>query len=969
MSAKTAHTLDGERTEVEGLSGRREDEKPLERGATVGRYVVIEPVGRGAMGVVYAAYDPNLDRKVALKILASGARRKESARARLLREAQALARVSHPSVVTVHDVGWFDEKLFIAMEFVSGVTLRQWCEEHRGDWRAVLRVMLEAGEGLASAHDKDLVHRDFKPDNVMVGDDGRVRVLDFGLARALRDPVDEHSDITDGGSMDSKVLNSELTQVGAMIGTPAYMSPEQHTGLVATEKSDQFSFCVALYEALYDQRPFAATGRPQLALAVTEGRVQPPPKNSEVPSWLRRVVIRGLEVDAGLRWPNMGALLAALRADPSAKRKRVLMAVTLLAGVAGVGTFASQLGKDAERACESGADKMARFWNVPRASSIRQTMEDSGLNYAGDLFERVEPLLDDYASAWAGAHKDACLASRRGEQSSQLLDRRMLCLEERRAAFDAVLQIFEGDNSASVEGAMDRVVALPALSTCSDPRALDASTQLPLDVADAERVEALARELAALEVRVDPELAVAAVAPARDALERAREVDWPPIQSRAALLVSRLLAAEGKFSAGVEPGTDAYFDALAGGDDEAATRAAIWMTHLVGASLARHEEGRAWSRHAVAHVAHTQSDELEGDQLAALGGLLRSAGDYQEARDALAASLAQREATWGPEDLRVADSLLELAAVERDLDQHRAALQLDERAQAIRVSLLGPEHPDVAEAVNEAGLTLQRLGRDSEALERHGEALRIYEATLGPRHPRVAAVHNNLGIVLKSRGELRSAAQSYEVALEINTATFGDEHPSVLSGLNNLGNVHYDLFEYETAIAYHRRTLELKLKVLGPDHPRVGMSHNNLGNALQGAARYSEALEEHEAAVEQWTQTLEPNHGHLAFALTGVGIDQLGLGHPRRAIGPLERAISIRAGTSGATTDTARTRFALGRALWLSGGDRDEARRLVAQARATFASLGRPARRYLEELDAWVELHPDAGHEAAPGGK
>jgi tetratricopeptide (TPR) repeat protein/tRNA A-37 threonylcarbamoyl transferase component Bud32 len=911
------------------------------------------------MGVVYAAYDPNLDRKVALKILASGVRNRESARARLLREAQALARVSHPSVVTVHDVGTFDDKVFIAMEFVSGITLRRWCEANTGEWRSVLRVMLEAGEGLASAHRKELVHRDFKPDNVMVGEDGRVRVLDFGLARALRDPVDDGDlDITDGASMDSSALSSELTQAGAVIGTPAYMSPEQHSGLVASEKSDQFSFCVVLYEALYGQRPYAAKGRAQLALAVTGGEVRPPPKNSEVPSWIGRIVLRGLAVAPKERWPSMDALLGALRADPGAKQRRIFLAVGVLAGLVGLGAGALHLSANAERACDSGAKKMSEVWSPARARSIRKAMEGSGVSYAAELFERVQPAVDRYAGAWSDTHKDACLASLRGEQSEALLDRRMFCLEERRSAFDAMLGVLESGESTSVEGAMDRLAALPAVAACSDLRALGVFSHLPSDPSEAKQVEALARELAALEVRIDPQLAEGALAPAREALQRATELDWAPSRARAALLVSRLLAATGEFSPAVEPANSAYFHAVAGGDDEAATRASTWLTHLVGASLAQHESGRSWSRHAAAHVAHVGSDELEGDQLAAHGRLLRSAGDYQGAREALAASLAKRERAWGREDLRVADSLIELAAVERDLHEHREALRLNERAQSLRVELLGPEHPDVAEAVNETGLTLQRLGRNTDALERHGEALRIYQATLGAKHARVAAVHNNLGIARKSEGELRAAAESYERALEINLETFGAEHPTVLSGLNNLGNVHYDLFEYDEAIEYHRRTLALKLKTLGANHPRVGMSHNNLGNAFQGAGRFDEALASHEAALEQWSRTLEADHGYLAYALTGIGIDQLGLGRPRQAVEPLRRALAIRAGDSGATIDTARSRFALGQALWLTGGEGDEARVLIARARESFAEQGRPAQRYLHELEMWVQAHP-----------
>jgi serine/threonine protein kinase len=222
----------------------------LARGAAVGRYVILSRLGGGGMGVVYAAYDPDLDRKVAIKLLRPG-RRTDAAsegRARLMREAQAMARLDHPNVVGVLDVGTFEDQVFIAMELVDGLSLMHWMRQgHR--WRDVRERFIQAGRGLAAAHAAGIVHRDFKPDNVVIGKDGRARVLDFGLARAAKSEADTEETAGPDGDVSvrsgSGSLERTLTQTGSLLGTPSYMSPEQWTSQPADAKSDQFSFCVA----------------------------------------------------------------------------------------------------------------------------------------------------------------------------------------------------------------------------------------------------------------------------------------------------------------------------------------------------------------------------------------------------------------------------------------------------------------------------------------------------------------------------------------------------------------------------------------------------------------------------------------------------------------------------------------------------------------------------------------------------
>ncbi|HXI57350.1 MAG TPA: bifunctional serine/threonine-protein kinase/formylglycine-generating enzyme family protein, partial [Polyangia bacterium] len=329
-------------------------------GVRIGRYVVLERVGSGAMGVVYGAYDPELDRKIALKLLLKprAGVYKPGASARLLREAKAMARLAHPNVVAVHDVGLVDDQVFLAMEFLAGGTLRRWLQAEQRSWRQILDVFIAAGRGLAAAHAAGLVHRDFKPENVLLDKDGRPRVVDFGLARDAETAADDDGSDSDSSGAAAQAVTVEatpadmaaaaaaaasvggrtgghletLTRTGALMGTPAYMAPEQFLGERADERSDQFSFCVALYEALYGERPFAGDDLISLSVSVTEGQVRTLPKDRGVPTWVRRALLRGLRPNPGDRYPSMAWLIGALEDDPAIKRRRRLIA----AGVVGV---------------------------------------------------------------------------------------------------------------------------------------------------------------------------------------------------------------------------------------------------------------------------------------------------------------------------------------------------------------------------------------------------------------------------------------------------------------------------------------------------------------------------------------------------------------------------------------------------------------------------------------------------------
>jgi len=308
-------------------------------GSKIGGFVVTGELGAGGMGVVYAAHDPELDRRVALKVLRAAAATDEE-RMRMLREGQAMARVTHPNVITVYEVGVEGSLVFLAQELLDAGTLGQWLEKKPRSHDQIIAKFIAAGQGLAAAHKAGLVHRDFKPDNVLLGKDGRVRVSDFGLARALGPGEDDLPAATRANMARaqlelSRSPMSPLTRTGAVMGTPMFMAPEQHNGERADERSDQFAFSVALYRALYGDWPFAGKTAVALADAVIGGRMEKPPRGANVPGWLRKVIVRGLATKPEDRYPSMDAMLAELARPPSHKLRNVSIAVIAIGLVGG----------------------------------------------------------------------------------------------------------------------------------------------------------------------------------------------------------------------------------------------------------------------------------------------------------------------------------------------------------------------------------------------------------------------------------------------------------------------------------------------------------------------------------------------------------------------------------------------------------------------------------------------------------
>ncbi len=399
--AATARWRDGaetfERDEAETPGGRRD--ATLQPGALLGRYRILEFLGRGAMGAVYSARDPQLDRLVAIKLLRSGARRQakqDEPHARLQREAQAMARLSHPNVVTVHELAEVDGRLFVVMELVQGGTLRSWLRERPRALDEIIEVFLAAGAGLSAAHRAGIVHRDFKPENVLITADGRALVTDFGLARSTRELVAGALGRMEPGGAAPEVADALLRAEDAsptlpspepgartspgLVGTPAYMAPEQLACEEVDARSDLFAYCVAFYEAVYRVRPFPARSMDDLKARHAAGPLPPPPE-SKAPAWLHQLLLRGMRVAPAERPESMKALLDELerarQLPANAKgtgapgRRLAALALVLLAATAAA--LAQSCARATARASLAPRDRGASSRSGTRSAGSRST--------------------------------------------------------------------------------------------------------------------------------------------------------------------------------------------------------------------------------------------------------------------------------------------------------------------------------------------------------------------------------------------------------------------------------------------------------------------------------------------------------------------------------------------------------------------------------------------------------------------
>ncbi len=927
----------------------RERPSAVGPGSVVGRLVVLHKLGSGGMGVVYAAYDPELDRKVALKLLLPGSGG-ETGRARLVREAQALARLSHPNVVGIHDVGTVGGQVWLAMEFVEGRTLGQWLRTPRG-WREVLEVMRKAGEGLAAAHAAGLLHRDFKPDNVMVGDDGRVRVMDFGLARMEASAVSGGPTSAGRPTPDPQVEPPNgVTRVGAVVGTPGYMAPEQFGGDPVTAAADQFAFCITLWEALYGERPFGGSSSMEVAASVLEGKVRPPANPRAAPPWLRRACERGLLVDPTRRWPAMSALLDTLAKGRSRAAARKGVAALGVVALIGVGVEGHHRWDRAQRvaSCEATGHEVDAAWNEEREHALRAALVATGVSYAPTTANKVTPWLDRRAEAWREARVEACLElDVRGQWDATTHERALWCLEERRMELESLVDELMQADADVVQRAVTAAAGLTSVTMCGDAKTLE----IPIPpAADREPLRTVSRALVRAGSLQRAGRYAKGLEVAREALARAEALGWPPLIASARARVGSLEQRSGNFAAAEVELERAYFEAARGVAPSVSFDAALALVYVVGVSAARFDEGRRWAR-----LADVALDEVpDGERLREAGLTLdlsninQKSGDYEEAQRLSEEALAIWQEALGADHPTVAYALNNLASILSSRGERQAAKLLYGQALAIWEEALGPEHPDVAMTLNNLAALHETLG-DYDVARRHYErALAILEPALGPEHPNVAYSLNNLGIVYKETGEYEEAKRVLDRAVAIRERALGPKHPSLGISLYNLANVYAATGDHAEAKRLLERSIAIWEEALGPNHPhlaagliRLAAVHHESGDPEQAKRLYERALAIDEAR--------DPESPELAEPLLGLAKVALAQQRASDALALAERAVSLQEKGGVAGAPLAKARFALARALWAApaeaGGDRTRAVALAEQSRE------------LAEAAAWLATH------------
>ena len=951
--------------------GLIEGESLFAHGSKIDQFIVLDKLGGGGMGVVVSAYDTQLDRRVAIKVLRPdvwGQASEEAGQLRLLREAQAMAKLSHPNVVMVHEVGTIGYQVYIAMEYVSGTTLTGWLDDGERSWRAVCELFAEAGRGLAAAHEVGLVHRDFKPDNVLVGKDGRVRVTDFGLV-ARAGPLEPSESLEDFvvALSGKAALQSPLTRSGALMGTPVYMAPEQYKQEPVTAAADQFSFCVALYEALYGERPFAGDNFADLAVSVAKNQVKPAPRDARVPLWLREVALRGLKVDPAERHPSMASIVSALGSDPAASRRRTLgfgavaVALVLMAGVAALSL--GRGGGSAAKPCRGAGDKLVGIWDDEVKDRVATAFTATGRPHAAHSYSRVELVLDDYAARLVAMRTEACEATRvQGEQSDELLDLRMACLDRRLNRMRALTEIFAVSPDAElIDKAVTAANGLPPIDDCADAEALTAAIPPPRDPRLRDTVAELRNRLDQAASLLSAGKYALALAIAVEVDAAARAIDYPPLHAEAGFCLGSAQRDSGDFDAAEATLSEAVQSAAQARDDELVANALRELFFVVGGKQTRYREALAMLPGAQAAVVRAgNSLELRARLHQVAGDVQRVAGHAVLSRQHLERALALFEDASDPVNADVARALDSLGLVLVSEGDFVGARDYHARALAMFEKIYGSEHPEVARALYHLGSSLHDHGRYEDARGYYERALAIDRKALGPEHPAVAYSLNALGDLHRSLGDNATARKHLEEALAIWSKSLGPEHGFLIFPLNNLGGLLEREGKFTEARLLHERALAIALKAHGPKHGDVGECYYNLGNNFYLSGDYEQGLAYHRLALALYERAGR-DHPYVAWALTGMGECQVGAGQAAAAIAPLERALKIREVEKGDTAELGRTRFIFARALWASRSDRKRALLLARQAHADYQSAGSRSKRQLAAVEQWLTSRRSGG--------
>ena len=917
---------------------------------TIGRFAITGRLGSGGMGTVFSADDPDLDRKVAVKVLRSRQASGDgnTAAARLLREAKTMARLNHPNVITVHEVGMFEGRVFVAMEFVDAGTLADWMERHPVGTpkrlEGALDLAMQAARGLVAAHEAGVVHRDLKPANMLVDSRGRLRIADFGLASLDTAVGTSDTPSWPEGHGDTE---EELTATGELVGTPAYMAPEQMRGETSLA-SDQFSFCASFFEAVYGVAAFGGRTLAARLDHIERGAITEPPTGRQ-PAWVWSLLVKGLAADPRDRHPDVASILRELEARQRPRRRAIGYAALAVAALgSGVVVYVAQ----PEARCGDGEARLAEAWSPQRRATVEASLHGSGLPFAESMAQRVVAATDAYANTWVGTYEDACTATwDRGEQSEQLLDLRMACLDRSRAALGRVTDTLASGDAEAQRKAVELVESLPELLTCSDAAMLQrtASGRSPAQTEAMQRARLLFDE-------GDLALDLGRFEDAQNAYARAREavgdVDLPSTLSLVESKLAQLRLQQGKFDASAKHADEALRLASAGLDGDAA---------------------------AIAHLQKSRTDLKAEDpdavrlQLDLAEASLRR-GDSPRVREAQLALLRG-----------------DLATVLGDVD---TALREFDHAGALFEKISGPEAHGLSLVRSSKALALANAGRQDEALELYLATADGIARTYGEAHPARANALSGAASVHLLRGETEEALALHLQAYALLETDPGYKPQQRARICLMIADEYGRVAKFDAALEWLERAESLFVEIFGADHPNTALvNFSRASLKLDQMGDFEGAAEDWRAVIEGW-KGVETRKHDAAIARLNLAISESRAGQHERAVASAsqaraelstfvdpdgqqmigylssfgdvyrlagdrakareayEKAITISDAHGGGGFLIDEARFGLAQVL-VEDGERERAAALAETARANFVRDGDGKQGVLNDLDAW----------------
>jgi tetratricopeptide (TPR) repeat protein/predicted Ser/Thr protein kinase len=844
----------------------------------IGAHRLVRKLGAGAMGEVYLAHDDELDRPLAIKLIHSDLRDVGHHAERMRREAKALAKLAHPNVVHVYEVGAHEGRVFLAMEYIEGQSLGDWIRRSSPRWDKVLEAYLFAGEGLVAAHAAGLIHRDFKPDNVLFGNDGRICVADFGLAVTSSNPSELDSDrqlassLGISSSSGTRTLDDRLSVTGAVVGTPSYMPLEQVRGGALDARTDQFAFCVALYEGLWRAKPFGEHNLMTRINALIEDNPIAPPRG-EVPSWVWPIVRRGLSREPEQRWPDMQTLLRELREAPIRRRTRRRIAAAIVTPLAALAAWLV-LAPAAEDPCLPAQHEIDTVWNDDRRADIEAFLGASELTWARDNGRRVVEQVDHWSQRWTQARVEVCEAEQ--IDPSPLVERQQACLDQRRSELDQLLTLF-----ASADPAM-QAIAQSSVLGLADPLACEqiALAGVGIDPPPLEHAREVARvrgELAQVEALLLGGRWTDALKLGDALLEQALAIGYPPLEAevrfargRALLELGPLQASRAEFERAVDLAEAARHDHLT---------IAIWMAlaDRVAPLTNDASAGEGWFRRMRARVqAARRESEYAGELALVEGHLTLLRGDPVAAEVPLRRALEQFEAhgrrVAGARARRILAIALDRAARYDD-----AIVQYRTVASEI-IQLYGPNHPKVADASYDLGIALQEQGRAEEARAELDRALAIWAEA--PELSKASLLDGYLVLAMLEFQEDRlEQAEQHARAAETLALEQTDDNPLALAQVAAaLGAIHYHGGEFELAETEFERAANGFEAAFGTTDPTVIQTRVGHGWAATLAGHPERGLEAFERVrpilPELGTESVQAISARLGLASSRLLLGQ-----------------------------------------------------------------------------------------------